>query len=276
MNAKMLSKIGIGFTLTALGLSGGLSFTGACGGGSDNNGGGGGGAGGGGGGTGGGGSSGCVTDIPEGSSCEPGENDVCFSKGQAKGLMTGWSYIALGSVDVATSPVCDNTANGGTCSEKITKEKPCPEQGGKTMWNNPDKGLCLSGSIPVVTGGDYTGNWGVQIGWNASDPAGTPIGKTFSKINFTWTGTVDPLNPAMRGELHRQGDSAETTYCATVRSGEDISLSAFNTKCWDKTGVDLTTDDVAKIDKMGLQVSADDKKAYTITDLCVTKVTFTP
>jgi len=270
MNAKILPKVGIGFTLTVLAMCGSLAVTGGCSGGDGGGAGGEGGNAGGEGGSGGGGGG----QIPEGKSCEPGENDICFSKGQALGVMTGWGYVALGSVDTVTSPVCDNTANGGGASEEITKEQPCPENGGKTMWKDPDKGLCLTGSIPVVVGGDYTGNWGVQIGWNSSDPAGTPIGKTFSTVTFNWTGTVDPINNAMRGELHRQGDSAETTYCATVRSGESISLTAFNTKCWDKTGVDLTSDDIAKIDKAGLQVSADDKKAYTITDLCVTKVSF--
>lgn len=271
MNAKILPKVGIGFTLTVLAMCGSLAVAGSC---ASDGGGGGGGAGGGGGGGEGGNGGGCVTDIPEGSSCEPGENDICFSKGQAKGLMTGWGFIALGNVDTATSPVCDNTANGGECNEPITKEKPCPENGGKTMWTNPDKGLCLTGSIPVVTAGDYTGNWGVQIGWNATDPAGGTLDKSFSKVTFNWTGTVDPVNNAMRGELHVLGQSPETTYCATVRSGESVSLSAFNTKCWDGTGNDLTTDDIPKIDKAGLQVSSDDKKAYTITDLCVTKVSF--
>jgi hypothetical protein len=272
MNAKTLQKVGIGFTLTVLAMCGSLALTGACAG--DGGNGNEGGSGGGGGGGEGGSPGGCVTDIPEGSSCEPGENDICFSKGQAKGVMTGWGWIALGNVDTATSPVCDNTANGGACDEQITKEKPCPEGGGKTMWTNPDQGLCLTGSIPVVTQGDYTGNWGVQIGWNSSDPVGTPIGKTYSKVTFNWTGTVDPVNNAMRGELHVLGQSPETTYCATVKSGEAISLAAFNTKCWDKTGVDLTADDIPNIDKAGLQVSSDDKKAYTITDLCVTKISF--
>jgi hypothetical protein len=251
--------------LTALAMSGGLAVSVSCGGGGDGGSAGGGGGGGGSGGSGGGGES----------TCNPGPDEICFASNKAQGLMGGYAFLAVGSAEDATSPVCDNTANGGQANEKITAAKPCPESGGKSVWSTKDS-LCMSGTIPKVQGGDYTGNWGMQVGWNASDPAGstmTPAG-SYTKITFTWTGTIDPANTAIRGEIHRKGDSDQTNYCATIRSGEPATLTGFNTKCWDSTGVYLTADDLSKIDKMGVQISSDDKKDYTVTDFCVQKVVF--
>lgn len=211
-----------------------------------------------------------------GGSCTAGADSVCFSAGKASGLMTGYGYIALGKLDTATQPVCDNTANGGTATELITAEKPCPEAGGKSVWTTPDVGLCISGSIPVVTGGAYTDNWGLQIGCNVSDPAGGKIGTSYSKITFTFNDTaVTPKNNAIRGEIHVSGDAADKTYCATVNSGKETSLVAFNTKCWDSSGDSLTTDMIPNIDKIGIQISSDDLKAYEVKDFCWTGLSFT-
>jgi hypothetical protein len=211
-----------------------------------------------------------------GGSCTAGADSVCFSAGKASGLMTGYGYIALGKADTATAPVCDNTTNGGSASELITADKPCPEAGGKSVWTTPDVGLCISGSIPVVSGGDYTGNWGLQIGCNVSDPAGDTIKNSYSKITFNYNeSAVSPKNTAIRGEIHVKGDAADKTYCATVNSGTATSLIAFNTKCWDSTGDSLTNDMIPNIDKIGIQISSDDKQAYAVKDFCWTGIAFT-
>jgi hypothetical protein len=211
-----------------------------------------------------------------GSSCTAGADSACFAAGKASGLMTGYGYIALGSVDKAAAPVCDNTANGGTATDEITSGKPCPEVGGKSVWSTPNSGLCITGSIPIVTGGDYTGNWGLQIGCNVSDPAGSTLSTTYSKITFAFNSSaVSPAGADIRGEIHVKGDDPGKTYCATVTPGAATSLIAFNTKCWDSSGDGLTADMVPNIDKIGLQVSASDTKGYEVKDLCWSSVSFT-
>jgi hypothetical protein len=268
MNAKNISKVSVGLTLTALALCGAVALSASCAGGE---GGGTGGTGGGGGAGGGGGGAGGNSVA-----CTPGTDEICFGSGKAAGVMGGYGWIALGAADKATSPKCDNTTNGGAADEEITKDKPCPESGGKTVWSS-STALCISGSIPVVTNDDYAGNWGVQIGWNASDPVGSKLDKTYSKVAFTFNAAaVTPANTAIRGQIHRTGDNAETTYCATLQSGTAVTLTAFNTKCWDGSGTSLTADDVPNIDKMGIQISSDTKNAYEIKDFCLDKVVFTP
>jgi hypothetical protein len=235
----------------------------------------GGGSGGSGGQGGGGGGQGGSAGNTGGGTCSPGADEICFANNKAAGLMTGYGWVALGAADTITSPVCDNTANGGGASEQITKATPCPEAGGKTVWSSTE-GLCMTGSIPVVTGGDYTGNWGLQIGWNASDPTGSTLSKTgYSKVTFTFDDSgISPKNTAIRGEIHRKGDPDDGNYCATLQSGTAASLTAFNTKCWDGSGTNLTVDDIPNIDKMGIQISSDATNAYTVNNFCITKIAF--
>jgi hypothetical protein len=277
MNARFATKVRVGLTMTVLALGGAMALSGNTGcagsdsssGGTTSNGGSAGGAG------------GSSTTPSNGGqsgsgSCTAGEDSVCFAAGKASGVMKGYGYIALGASDTATSPVCDNTANGGTASESITSAKPCPEAGGKSVWSTPDVGLCISGSIPMVTGGDYTGNWGLQIGCNVSDPAGTAIETAYSKITFNFSDAgVNPKNTDVRGELHIKGDDSGKTYCATVTSGAASSLIAFNTACWDGSGDNLTADKIPNIDKIGIQLSSSDKKSYEVKDFCWTGLSFT-
>jgi len=273
MNARFATKVRVGLTMTALSLCGAMALSGNTGcassdnssGGSTSNGGSAGGAGG----------SGSTSNGGSSGACSAGADSVCFASGKATGVMTGYGYIALGKLDSASSPKCDNTANGGTATEAITTDKPCPEQGGKSVWDTPTAGLCISGSIPIVTGADYTNNWGLQIGCNVSDPAGSTLGNSYSKITFNYNESgSSPKNPAMRGEIHVKGDAVDKTYCATVPAGVATSLIAFNTKCWDSTGDGLTADMVPNIDKIGLQISADDKSKYDVSALCWSGITF--
>jgi hypothetical protein len=198
---------------------------------------------------------------------------VGFCNGQAQGAMTGWGWVALGELASLTSPVCDNTANGGGASEPISNQNPCPAAGGRTVWSAIDA-LCISGYIPIIVGGDYTSNWGIQVGWGAAEPPGPILGRPFTKVAFAWRGSIAPMNSAIRGLIHRSGDADSISYCATIQSGGPVALTAFNTRCWDNTGIFLTAEDVLKIDKMGVQVSSNDKQAFTVTDFCLTGVRF--
>ncbi len=274
MNARFGTKVRVGLTMTVLAFGAAMALSGNTGcassdspaGGSTSNGGSSGGAGG-----------SAPSNGGSSGSCTAGEDSVCFEAGKASGVMTGYGYIALGKLNTATSPVCDNTANGGSATEAITKDTPCPENGGKSVWSTPEAGLCMSGSIPIVTGGDYDNNWGLQIGCNVSDPAGSTLGTSYSKITFTFNDSaVSPkMTAGIRGEIHVKDDAADKTYCATVTSGKETSLVAFNTKCWDSSGDSLTDEMIPNIDKIGIQLSSDDLKAYEVKDFCWSGLTFT-
>ena len=64
-------------------------------------------------------------------------------------------------------------------------------------------------------------------------------------------------------------------YCHDMTSGTPIKMTDFNTKCYDSPpdGVQLTTGDIANLDKVGVQVSSD-TTAITVTDLCLTGIQF--
>ena len=276
MNARNITMTKTSFALTSLAVIGAFAiFAGACSSSSDDGGTGGSGgkgAGGGGGhatgpaGTGGGATGGGgPTDTggsASGGAVSGGGNTVTFSAGAAVGPMTGWGWIALGALDTATSPDC-----GGT---PITKAAPCLTS---TSWNVTDA-LCITGTIPAlppapVLQTDYDANWGLQIGVNANADETIALGQSFSTIAVTVDGS-----PAtgLRVELHRQGDPAATTYCAT-NTGAAMNLTSFNTACWDGSGTAFTADDASQIDKVGIQVSST-KAAITVSNLCLKSITF--
>jgi hypothetical protein len=283
MNArKFLNVRVIGFTATTLGLCGLLAtsaMTTSCA--SSNSGGSGGGSAGSGGG---GGSAG------SGGTCTPGADSVCFSGGLAAGVLSGYGWIALGALDTATSPVCATDPSDLTKTQTITSAIPCPTTG-STVWDssNPNA-LCISGSIPKVTtlagatSPDYDQDWGLQIGLNSSAPpvdyngAGTTLGKTYTHITFTTSGTITPANTSgIRAEIHTSTQGTSTSnYCATMTSGKAITLTSFNTKCYDSPadGVALTAADVPNIDKIGVQISSDTGADYAVSNFCLTGVTF--
>jgi hypothetical protein len=241
------------------------SSAGGSGGGSSNGGSGGGGAGGGGG------------------SCTPGADSVCLAGGQASGLMTGFGWIALGQFDTATKPVCDNTANGGTASDPITKAKPCPEVGGKTVWTNPEKGLCITGSVPKVgttpgvTGADYTGYWGLEVGANSGASGDTIDISKYTKVQFSFnTSGVTPAPTGLiRGEIHVKGHTpSDESYCAVIKPDTPTPLTSFNTACWGTTGTNLTASDMKNIDNMGVQISSDSSTDYAVDGFCLTGISF--
>jgi hypothetical protein len=278
MNAQIHTKVRIGLTLTALALCGALAFSVSCAGGGGGEGGsaggGSGGGGSGGGGSGGGGSTG-------GGTCTPAADSVCFASGKGEGVLSGYGWIALGVLDTATSPVCDNTANGGGASEEITKAKPCPEEGGKAVWSKTDA-ICISGTIPALPASpvqkDYDDNWGLLVGFNSSAPPGTTLGSVgadYKTITFNVTG--EPIT-GLRGKIHRISDDDNTSYCANISitngTSGPVSLTSFGTQCWGGTAnVKLTAEDIPNINNVGVQVSST-SSAISVKDLCITGISF--
>jgi len=266
MNARKFLNVRVGLTVTALALSGAMALSASCAG-SGDSGGSSGSSGGGSSGSSGGGSGGSSTTPSGGSSgsCS-GSGNICFSNGQAQGAMTGWGWVALGSLDSISDPTCD------TDKHAITKANACTTT---TNWSTSSS-LCISGSIPALPAAplqaDYDNNWGVQIGVNSSDPTGTTLGGSYSTITYTVTGTP---SSGLRAELHRKGDPDATTYCHDMTSGTSIKLTDFNTKCYDSPadGVQLTSSDVGNLDKVGVQVSST-QQAIAVTNLCLTGVQF--
>ena len=281
MNARNTTMTKTSFALTSLAVFGAFAiFAGACSSSSDDGGtGGSGGKGGGGGGAGhatgpagtGGVAAGGVggsgpTDTggsAGGGAVSGGGNTVTFANGAALGPMTGWGWIALGTLDTAASPDC-----GGT---QITKAAPCLTS---TSWNATDA-LCITGSIPPLPAlpvqADYDANWGLQIGVNANADDTIALGQTFSTIAIVVDGS--PL-AGLRIELHKQGDGEAVTYCATNSGpGVPVKLTSFNTACWDGSGTAFTEADAPLIDKVGIQVSST-KAPIDVANLCWHQIVF--
>jgi hypothetical protein len=197
----------------------------------------------------------------------PSGTTVTFANGQAQGAMTGKGWVAMGSLDTTTEPTCA----GGI----IGDSKSCTTA---TIWNATDR-LCTSGHIPVVTAdtGGYDANWGIEIGVDATNatPPGT-LGRSFTAVTFTLSGSIAPSSAIIRGVVHRVQDPPSTGYCAPVSSGVAIPMSQFNTACWDHSGTGLTSQDVSSIDKVGVQIVSDVTSAYTVANFCLTGISFSP
>ncbi|MGB8296484.1 MAG: hypothetical protein WCG85_13740 [Polyangia bacterium] len=208
---------------------------------------------------------GTTTTPPAGgtTSATPTGTTVTFSTGKAAGAMTGYGWVALGSADSLTDPTCGST--------QFTSTTNCAA----TTWGtaNPN-GLCMSGAIPALaaTNPDYTGNWGVEVGVNATATPGGGLGQSFSSIAITVSGTP---TSGLRAMLHRKTDPVGQGYCAAMTSGTPIPFTSFNTKCYDTPadGTALTATDVPNIDQVGVQVSSG-SAAITVSSLCITGITF--
>lgn len=172
----------------------------------------------------------------------------------------GYGWVALGSKDSISDPKCGTAEikDGTSCAS--------------TTWSTKDS-LCMSGSIPALdaTTPDYTNNWGVQLGVNSTEPAGSGLGQSFTSITIAVSGTP---SSGLRAKVHRKGDPASTDYCAPYASGA-IPLTSFTTTCYDtaKPGTAITAADVANIDQIGIQVPSS-TTAITVTNLCITGITF--
>ncbi len=131
----------------------------------------------------------------------------------------------------------------------------------------------MSGSIPALdaTTPDYSGNWGVLVGLNSTDPAGGGLGQSFTSISIAISGSP---SSGLRAKVHRKGDSSSVDYCAPYTTGA-IPLTSFTTTCYDtaKPGTAITAADVPNIDQVGIQVSSG-TTAITVSNLCITGITF--
>ena len=206
---------------------------------------------------------------------------VTFSNGQAQGQMNGLGWVSLGPQDGISDPVCNPTATAGASTQAITNATPCPTTG-QTVWNS-STALCISGSIPKVQDdtafptGDYTADWGLQIGVNTSNPPGTTLGTSYSTIALNINpSAVTPANTAIRAIIHLVSMTATANpYCATITtSGAPIPLTSFNTACWDNSGTALLATDVPNIDKVSVLIPSDLTNAYTVSGFCLTGITF--
>jgi len=78
-----------------------------------------------------------------------------------------------------------------------------------------------------------------------------------------------------RGVISVKGHvPADEGYCANVTPGTPAALTVFNTKCWDGTGTNLTTDDLKNIVNMGLEITSNSTTDYTATNFCWTGMSF--
>lgn len=189
---------------------------------------------------------------------------VTFSAGVAEGAMSGYGWVAMGDKDIVSSPTC------GPSNTPITARAPCLAS--STNWDSANA-LCISATIPALPvapfTSDYDLNWGIQLGVNVSEPVG-PIGRNYSTLTFNLTGTPQTTCWAV---VHRAGDAPGTAYCAPVTSGTAVSITSFNTSCWNGTGPNLTAADTPKIDKIGLQVTSTSSE-INVNNLCITSIVF--
>jgi hypothetical protein len=211
-----------------------------------------------------------------GSSVTITDDEVRFDGGMASGPIDGKAFVTLGIKDDLTDPVCDNSGS----SDPIKGDEPCQ---GTTKWNDVAS-LCISGSIPIVEDNKYKENFGLQIVVNSSEPAysdseGHTLDKSYTNVTFHYDqGSITPAlgTSLLRALIHRGGDDDESVYCAIVTSsGEAIEITSFNSECWPGGhGVDFAADDIPKIDKVGIQISSDDKKAYEVDNFCLQRIVF--
>ena len=207
-------------------------------------------------------STGGVTPAGGSSSAGPTGNTVTFSTGKAVGAMVGYGWVALGSADSISDPTCNGAA--------FTSATNCAS----TTWSTANtKGLCMTGSVPALGATpDYVGNWGVQVGVNSTDPAGSGLGQSFTSIAITVTGSP---SSGLRAMVHRKTDPVGSGYCYPMTSGTAIPFTSFNTKCYDTPadGTALTAADVPNIDQVGVQVSSG-TAAISVASLCMTEIDF--
>jgi hypothetical protein len=191
--------------------------------------------------------------------------EVTIANGQAQGAMTGFGWVALGSLDTITDPTCSSPAgpivNGVSCDA--------------TVWSMPNA-YCVSGYIPEVpspgTTADFDANWGILLGIGSTPVSGGVLGQSFSSLTVSLTGSP---SSGLRVQVHRRGDPDTSSYCANMTPGVATSFSVFNTTCWDtKGGSYLAAADVPYLDQIAVQVSSSTLSSITVKGLCITGIAF--
>lgn len=214
------------------------------------------------------GGSGSGSGGTSGSACTSGDTKACFKDGKADGPLKGYGWIALGMQDMLTDPTCD------TDKHVIDSAHACTTT---TNWSTSDS-LCMSGKIPALPASpaqvDYNNNWGIQIGVNTSEPPGITLGKSYTSIAITISGSP---STGLRAELHVKGEPAGQTYCADLTSGQAIEFSKFNQECWNGDAAAaskaLSMDNIQNIDKVGIQVSST-MEEIKVDKLCLRSIEF--
>jgi hypothetical protein len=198
--------------------------------------------------------------------------EATFASGRAQGAMSGYGYVSLGVVDSVTSPTCNGVQIGGLAPSMppVTFNSTCPPSG--ITWGSAT-GLCVSGSIPGWSSRlsymDYMIDWGIMVGAATREPV-QAMGVSYRTVTLTVSGGDESPLFAV---VHLADDANHLTYCASMRSGEAIKLSAFNTECLFDSGQRLADSDVQKIDKLGIQVPSSES-AITLSDFCLIKIEF--
>jgi|GEM_PF-2615641 len=182
------------------------------------------------------------------------------ASGKATGAMSGWGYVAMGATDTVTSPTC------GSSQTEITATAPCTST---TNWEGT--GLCVTGEVPIAD--TAYKSWGLAVGVGASVSKTEGLGQSFSSVTISVSGTP---KTNLRAQVHLVGEPDGTTYCAMLTPGTAIPFTDFVTDCWETTpaGTAITAADVPNIDKIAVQVSANDTAAITVTNLCITGIEF--
>ncbi len=194
-----------------------------------------------------------------------GGKTVTFSSGKAVGAMTGYGFVALGASDSISSPTC------GTAT--ITAAASCTSG---TTWSSTTT-LCVTGSVPALpaspSSADYSNNWGLQVGVNATDPDTAGLGQSFTSVTITFTSTTVIPATALRAVVQLAGST--TAYCAALTSGTAVLFTSFVTDCWDTTptGTYITAANVPNISQISVEVVSG-SAAITVTNLCITGITF--
>ncbi|MGD0835219.1 MAG: hypothetical protein ABSB49_01075 [Polyangia bacterium] len=193
----------------------------------------------------------------------PSGTAVTISTGKGVGAMVGYGWVSLGSEDTISSPECGTAA--------ITSATSCAA----TTWSTTSS-LCVSGSIPALpatpAATDYADNWGLEVGLNATSasPQTSGLGQSFKTVTIAVTGTP---TTGLRAQVHLNGDPAATTYCYTYSTGA-MPLASFAQDCYNTTPTELiSASKLSTIDQVMVQVPSA-AAAITVTNLCITGITF--
>jgi hypothetical protein len=191
----------------------------------------------------------------------PSGNTVTIVEGKGSGAMVGYGWVALGAKDNVKDPTC-----GGTT---ITSASSCAS----TTWSTKDS-LCVSGDIPALpekpADTDYTDNWGISVGLNASETAGKGIGQSFATIAMSVKGSP---STGLRAVVHKGGDPDATGYCLAY-TGSTLDLAKFSQDCYGAGTKLLAASDIPNIDKVSIQVVSTSAGPITVDNLCLTGITF--
>jgi hypothetical protein len=178
---------------------------------------------------------------------------VTFMRGRADGAMNGWAWVDFGVQDSVSSPTC--------AGKPLMSSAGCPST---YDWAS-STGLCISGSVPMVTGGDYSSNWGIMLAAECRDPAGGTLGASYSSITLSVAGTP---SSGLRAVVHRHYDQDSYNYCAFFTSGTRLPFTSFNSSCWDGTGTPLTLADVPDLDWIAVMVPSSSSSSIRVANLC--------